>query len=105
MQNINEKILEKDSVMIFIHTPFCGTCHVARNILRQIEAVHKDDLFYDMNASLYPSFMQENQIESVPCLFIKQNGRIEEKIYAFQSVPNIYSYIMKYRADLFEKKS
>ncbi len=35
--------------------------------------------FYEMNASLYPDFMQTNKVESVPCLFIKKEGIVKEK--------------------------
>lgn len=56
-----------------------------------------------MNASLYPEFMQQAQIESVPCLLIKQNHDIKEKVYAFKSVANIYEYLMKYNPEIFSK--
>ncbi|MUK89987.1 thioredoxin [Ornithinibacillus sp. L9] len=102
MQAISEDILSEDQYMLFIHTPFCGTCQLARTMLNQIEDIHKETIFYEMNASLYPEFMQENQIESVPCLLVKHENKIAEKIYAFQSIANIYSYMMKYKPELFQ---
>ncbi|MFD2045133.1 thioredoxin family protein [Ornithinibacillus salinisoli] len=103
MQEINNEILLHDSYLLFIHTPFCGTCHLTRSMIHQIEKIHQTDIFHEMNASLYPQFMLENQVESVPCLLIKHKEEVVEKIYAFQSIPNVYQYVMKYRPELFEK--
>ncbi|SDK07134.1 thioredoxin family protein [Sediminibacillus albus] len=82
--------------LVFIHTPFCGTCQLARKMLLTVESMEENNLFYDMNASLYPNYMQDNQIESVPCLLIFHEGEIKEKVYAFQSVTNIYLKIGAY---------
>lgn len=103
MQDVNEQLLQKDSFFLYIHTPFCGTCHIARAMLEKIEQLHGKQIFYEMNASLYPEFMQQAQIESVPCLLIKQNHDIKEKVYAFKSVANIYEYLMKYNPEIFSK--
>lgn len=102
MKEIKKENLEEDNYVIYIHTPFCGTCHMASSMLRQIEAAHNKDIFYNMNASLFPEFMQKEQIESVPCLLIKNNNEIKEKIYTFHSVPNIYTYLIEYQPELFD---
>jgi len=101
VQQINDDILDEEHYILFIHSPFCGTCHVARDMLNKIETIHKQDIFYEMNASLHPSFMQENRIESVPCLLIKDQNEIKEKVYAFRSIPNIYNYLLTYEPSLF----
>lgn len=101
MQTITAEKLKEDHYILYIFTPFCGTCQLAKTMLNKIESVHKEDIFLEMNASLHPEFMLENQIESVPCLLIKDSGQIKEKIYAFQSIPNIYTYLMKYKPKLF----
>ncbi|RLL46533.1 thioredoxin [Oceanobacillus piezotolerans] len=94
----------KENYLLYIYTPFCGTCSVARAMLEKIEDIHKQDIFYERNASFHPEFMQENQIESVPCLLIKQDNIIKEKVYAFKSIANIYSYLMEYKPELFKKQ-
>ena len=96
MQDITEEAMNLGNYFIYIYTPFCGTCHLAQSMLNEIEAIHKRTLFYKMNASLYPDFMQTYQIESVPCLLIKKDGKIRKKVYAFHSVPNVYRYVMSY---------
>lgn len=101
MQQVTEDILLKDHFILFIESPFCGTCHIAKSMLTKIESTHKQDIFYKMNASLHPDFMQEEKIESVPCLLIKDDSEVKEKVYAFKSIQNIYSYLLTYEPNLF----
>ncbi|CDO03148.1 thioredoxin [Oceanobacillus picturae] len=103
MQELTTKQLNDGDYLLYIYTPFCGTCALARTMLEKIEQVHKETIFYEMNASLYPEFMIENQVESVPCLLIMKDHQIKEKVYAFQSIPNIYGYLMEYKPELFVK--
>lgn len=104
MKEISHEVLEQKEYLLYIYTPFCGTCHIARTMLEKIEAVHQENIFYEMNASLYPEFMQDNKIESVPCLVIKKDHDITEKIYAFQSIGNIYRYLLEYQPELFQDR-
>ncbi|MFD1849377.1 thioredoxin family protein [Oceanobacillus bengalensis] len=104
MQEITSEQLEEGNAIIYIYTPFCGTCSVARAMLEKIESIHNKTIFYEMNASFYPEFMQENKVESVPCLFIKRENEIKEKVYAFKSIGNIYSYLMEYKPELFAER-
>ncbi|TRM13066.1 thioredoxin family protein [Lentibacillus cibarius] len=101
MQQIKDTDLQKEHYILYIYTPMCGTCALARTMLDKIESVHRETIFYEMNASLNPNFMHENKIESVPCLLIKDENEVKEKVYAFHSIPNIYSYLMKYKPELF----
>lgn len=102
LEEVTEEILSENDLLLYIHTPFCGTCHIARAILIQIEKALKQDVFYEMNASLYPKFMEKYKIKSVPCLFIKSNGRVQKTIYAFHSTANIVYYLSKYQPQLFK---
>jgi|SRR5690625_1570311 len=105
MLEVSETQLKnKPNYLLYIHTPFCGTCHVARTFLEKIEATHRQTIFYEMNGSLNPDFMQRNKIESVPCLLIKRDDEIKEKIYTFHSVANIYQYLFRYQPELFSTK-
>lgn len=97
VNKINDEIFQAKSkkTILFIHTPFCGTCHLARKMLETTEIMKKDCVFYEMNASLFPSFMQENKIHSVPCLLLIKDGEIADRVYAFESVTNIYNRISR----------
>ena len=103
VQPITDEILRtRDHFLLFIQTPFCGTCQLARTFLNQIENTLNRDFFYDMNGSLYPDFLQKNKIRSVPCLLMYVNGHIEKEIYVFHSTANILSEITDFDLQLFE---
>lgn len=104
LQEITEETIKKDNLLLYIHTPFCGTCHLARNILIQIETALGEDLFYEMNASFYPEFMESQKIKSVPCLYVKVDGHVKEKIYTFYSTANIVHYLSKHVPEIFTKE-
>ncbi|MYL33714.1 thioredoxin [Pontibacillus yanchengensis] len=82
--------------MTFIHSPFCGTCHIARKMLETLEATKTELTFNELNASIHPNFMHTFQIESVPCLLITDGMDVEEKVYAFHSVPYMYQKVSEY---------
>ena len=103
MKEISEQVLQsEEEAFIFIYSRFCGTCHVARGFLQKIENTHREEIFYEMNASLHPTLLQSYQIESVPCLLIIKDGEVKEKIYTFYSIGNIYQYLYEYYPALFQ---
>jgi len=103
MKEISEDILKKEqNYLLFIHTPFCGTCHIAKSFLTNIETALKGDYFYDMNGSFYAEFLQNNKIRSVPCLLIRVNGNIEKKIYTFHSTAHILNEIIDFELESFK---
>ncbi|UOR11798.1 thioredoxin family protein [Halobacillus amylolyticus] len=94
--NVAKQLCEQKQALTFIHSPFCGTCHVARKMLDTIEDLYQTELFYELNASLNPDLMQDYKIESVPCLLIMKSGYVIEKVYAFHSVPNMLDKVSEY---------
>jgi thioredoxin-like negative regulator of GroEL len=96
----NETLLNKKNsqpMLLFIHTPFCGTCQLARKMLETIEHTMNKDVFYDMNGSLFPEFLQTYEVESVPCFMVMSNGQVENKVYAFRSVQHMYEVVEPYK--------
>ena len=78
---------------LYMYTPMCGTCQVASKILTvSLELVQQLEAG-KMNINFFPDLAREYEIESVPCLLIFKNGSLHNKIYAFQSVPYIYSLL------------
>lgn len=96
MIKASKQILEKENYLLYIETPFCGTCYFAKQILEEIESRFNKQIFYEINASLHPDFMQEAKIESVPCLLIKEKGEIKRRIYTFHSVPFMAREVLAY---------
>ncbi|MDL4839928.1 thioredoxin family protein [Aquibacillus rhizosphaerae] len=98
MKEITLEVLKDETkeLILFIHTPLCGTCHIARKMLVTVEVMKNNLTFYEVNASFFPDFMQEKRIESVPCLLIMKAGRIQERVYSFESVVKLNSIINRH---------
>lgn len=77
----------------YLYTPMCGTCMVASKMMEVIEQLVPNVLMGKANLNYMEQLAIELEIESVPCLVISNGGKIEEKIYAFQSVPFLYELL------------
>lgn len=92
-QDLELQIKKEDSIFLYLYTPFCGTCQVAGKMLEIVSAMLPELNWGKCNLNYLPQHALQWEIESVPCLVILKNGSIEEKIYAFQSVPFLYDKI------------
>ena len=94
---ITKRLEEKDElVIVFVHTPLCGTCKRAASMLTILEQTYEELEINQLNINQYPSFAQTWQIQSVPCLLIFQKGLGVERRYAFQSIPALHSLLQPY---------
>jgi thioredoxin 1 len=89
------EIIQKNEFngLLYTYTPMCGTCEVASRMLTVIEELFPTIEIVKMNVNFYPELAEEFRIESVPCLLIMKNGAVEQKIYAFRSVPYLFEKI------------
>ncbi|MCM3651550.1 thioredoxin family protein [Metabacillus litoralis] len=81
---------------LYLYTPMCGTCQVAKRMLSVVEELFPTIRIYSLNLNYFPSEAKELEIESVPCLLILENGLEKERVYAFQSVGFLHELIKKY---------
>lgn len=79
----------------YLYAPMCGTCQVASKMMEVVEELLPSVEIGQANLNYVEHIAIEQQIESVPCLLISENGQIIEKIYAFQSVPYLYNRLRK----------
>ncbi|WP_017379137.1 thioredoxin family protein [Paenisporosarcina sp. TG-14] len=79
----------------YLYAPMCGTCQVASKMLEVVEELLPNVQIGQANLNYVEDLAIDQKIESVPCLIIAQNGQIQEKIYAFQSVPFLYNQLRK----------
>ena len=86
-------IRESETALYYLYTPICGTCAVASKMIEIVNVMKPDipmgkaDLNYAQDMAL------DYKVESVPCLLIARDGIVEEKVYAFESVPNLLEKI------------
>jgi thioredoxin 1 len=98
MQNCTDEevklaVEQGNTFCLYVYTPMCGTCQVASKILMVSLELVPQLMARKMNINFFPDLAKRYEIESVPCLLLFKNGQFQEKIYAFQSVPYIYSVV------------
>ena len=93
---INEAIAGEQVSLIYLYTPLCGTCQVAGKMLAVINELLPSLLIGKIDLNYMPDLAEKWEIESVPCLLIFKMGRLEEKVYAFQSVPFLLNKIKSF---------
>ncbi|WP_033542660.1 thioredoxin family protein [Planococcus sp. CAU13] len=74
----------------YLYTPMCGTCQLASKMLDVVVAALPELPIGKANLNYVQEIAALYEVESVPCLLITENGKLKEKIYAFQSVPYLY---------------
>ncbi|VEI06148.1 thioredoxin family protein [Kurthia zopfii] len=79
----------------YLYTPMCGTCQVASRLMDVTEQVVTNIPMGKANLNYMEQLAVEYEVESVPCLLISQDGEVVEKVYAFQSVPNLFEKLSK----------
>ncbi|WP_102273957.1 thioredoxin family protein [Cytobacillus massiliigabonensis] len=82
--------------LIYLYTPLCGTCQVAGKMLAVIEEILPNLPIGKSDLNYMPDLAEKWEVESVPCLLIFKRGRLEEKVYAFQSVPYLFNKIKSF---------
>jgi thiol-disulfide isomerase/thioredoxin len=90
-------IIKNEGLMaLYLYTPMCGTCQVARRMLTIVDELFPSLDIHSVNLNYFPKEAQELGVESVPCLLIFENGLEKERIYAFQSVSFLHELFKQY---------
>lgn len=84
---------ESAETLFYLYTPICGTCNVASKMMDVVVAMKPDLPIGKADLNYIQDVAMDYEIESVPCLLITKDGEIREKIYAFQSVPDLLEKI------------
>ncbi|GGH75244.1 thiol-disulfide isomerase/thioredoxin [Pullulanibacillus pueri] len=88
----------KGTHVLFFKTPFCGTCQLAEQLLTlTLETMNGKALpTFICRAEEWQAYIEEWQVESVPCLVFIKDGHVMQKLYAFESVTKLYELYKKY---------
>lgn len=92
-QEIEKAISGQETILIYLYTPMCGTCQMAGKMLAVIEQLPPDQKMGKADLNYMPQLAEKWGVESVPCLLIFRRGTLQEKIYAFRSVPYLLDHI------------
>lgn len=82
-------------VIVFGHTPFCGTCKAARRMLDVIEQMDREIDIHALDLNFAPEFIRDYRISSTPSLSIFDPSVPGEPrtVYAMHSVPYLLEFI------------
>jgi thioredoxin-like negative regulator of GroEL len=84
-------------LVVFVHTPLCGTCKLAKRMLQiALEPLENKVIAIACNLNQMPNLAQNLNIQSVPCLILMDGKKVYKKIFSFQSVPNLYTHIQEF---------
>ncbi|WP_018661792.1 thioredoxin family protein [Heyndrickxia acidiproducens] len=89
-EQIGERIKQEQKLALYFYTPLCGTCQLAGKMMEVVEAAAGQFTYAKANLNYVPEMAERFHIESVPCLLLFDNGRLKDKVYAFQSVPFLF---------------
>ncbi|USK96637.1 thioredoxin family protein [Bacillus tropicus] len=84
-------IENEEKTVLYVYTPMCGTCQLAKKMLTVVEMTIEDLKIGMLDLNYAPHFAKEYGIESVPCLLVFENRTLMKKIYAFHSVEYLYT--------------
>jgi len=90
IEEIDAFLAGEKTGFIYFYTPMCGTCQVAGKMLTVIQQLLPNISAGKADLNYMPAIAERFEIESVPCLIVLNQGEVQEKIYAFQSVPYLY---------------
>ncbi|MCR6110708.1 thioredoxin family protein [Bacillus sp. A301a_S52] len=78
---------------IYLYTPLCGTCQLARTFIELAEKAYGKSFIYELDLNYFKNGAHLWEIESVPCLVQVVEGKPIKKLYAFESVSTVFEFI------------
>ncbi|MBY0124203.1 thioredoxin family protein [Bacillus sp. S/N-304-OC-R1] len=93
LEGIDNIFQENRAGLLYLYTPLCGTCQVAGKMLAVIEELVSELPIGKADLNYIPDLAERLGVESVPCLIMFKDGHIQDKIYAFHSVPYLLDKI------------
>ena len=95
-EQIREKTKTNSHTALYFYTTLCGTCQLASRLLEITEKLVPHFHIGKADLNYMPEMAGKYGVESVPCLLIFKNGALQEKIYAFESVTNLYDKLQQH---------
>jgi thioredoxin 1 len=84
-------------LVVFVYTPLCGTCKLARRMLEiSIDSFEGKIIAVSCNLNHMPKLAEEWKLQNVPSLVLFNKNKLYNIIFSFQSVPNIVTNIKEF---------
>ncbi|WP_163098937.1 thioredoxin family protein [Peribacillus alkalitolerans] len=95
LEQLQHNVKSQKLFGLYIYTPICGTCQVASKMLTVVESMLPELKIERIDLNFLPDIANHYKIESVPCFLLFENGTLVERIYAFQSVPDLLAKLKR----------
>lgn len=92
-EEIIKKVSAEETFCLYLYTPICGTCQVASKMISVVKEIVPTVEFGKSDVNFIREVTNRYEIESVPCLLLFKKGKLQQKIYAFHSVPYLLETI------------
>lgn len=97
LERLAGRKMEGEPVVVFLHTPFCGTCAAARKMLHIVEHILPDVEILQADVNFLPAVVNRYQIRSVPALMTAGStpNKEPEVLYRMGSVEDILNFVRR----------
>lgn len=99
MRELNEQQLHArlhqtpGNFSLFIYTPFCGTCKLAKQMISVIVDTYPQLQLFQTDIQYIPALRKEWRLTSVPALIRIAGGQPQAIRYALHSIPEILQFL------------
>lgn len=89
INEFNKTINEHDICVVKIGTSWCGPCKVVQKTLEDVEKLHTDVYFIDVDAEEADEIVDEYNVRNVPVVLVIKNGEVDSRTVGVQSQADI----------------
>ncbi|AFS71291.1 thioredoxin family protein [Exiguobacterium antarcticum] len=89
---MKEVTVAPENGLLYVYAPMCGTCAIASRMLEVVEATKDGEWIQQANGNFIPDFLEQAQVMSVPALLKIEENQVTARLYAFQSVQNVFAF-------------
>lgn len=94
-ERLAKRNVKADPLVVFLHTPLCGTCTAARKMIDIVEYMEPDMNLLSADVNFLPNIVERYQIRSVPALLVVPSTphNVPQVLYRMGSVQDITNFI------------
>lgn len=92
-KQLQETMEQRDETLVFFYAPMCGTCEIARSYIEIVEKTDDKYSVYEIDLNFLKDEARQWEVQSVPCLIKFKGMEPVRKMYAFESVTNVFEWI------------
>jgi len=85
LDKLKEAFAEHDLCVVKIGTSWCGPCKVVQKNIEDIEKLHSDVYFIDVDAEEADDIVDEFGVRNVPVVLVVKNGEVDSKTVGVQT--------------------